>query len=126
GWVYLCGSVISLAAVAVALQSTLPQIAPVFQLTGDSTVKSDGARNAVILGCLLIALTTLINSVGVRLMARINNIGVIAELVGVTLLIVLLAARIRRGPAVLFETLGRGDGRALGYVGPFLAAALMA
>jgi len=126
GWVYLCGSVIGLAAVALALQATLPQIAPVFQLIGDSAVKSDGARNAVVLGCVLIALTTVINSVGVRLMARINNIGVIAELVGVTLLIVLLAARIRRGPAVLFETLGRGDGQALGYAGPFLAAALMA
>ena len=126
GWVYLCGSVISLAAVALALQATLPQIAPVFQLIGDSTVRSDAARNAVVLGCLLIALTTVINAVGVRLMARINNIGVIAELVGVTLLIVLLAARIRRGPAVLFDTLGRGDGQALGYVGPFLAAALMA
>ncbi len=60
------------------------------------------------LGCGLIALTTLINSVGVRLLARINNIGVIVELLGVVLLIVLLAARIRRGPAVLFETNGRG------------------
>ena len=118
GWIYLCGSVISLAAVALALQSTLPQIAPVFQLIGDSAVKSDGARNAVVLGCLLIGLTTLINAVGVRLMARINNIGVIAELAGVTLLIVLLAAKIRRGPAVLFETLGHGDGQALGYHGP--------
>ena len=28
GWVYLCGSIISLAAVALALQGTLPQIAP--------------------------------------------------------------------------------------------------
>ncbi len=35
GWVYLSGSVISLAAVALALQATLPQIAPVFQLIGD-------------------------------------------------------------------------------------------
>ena len=56
---------------------------------------------------MLIALTTVINSVGVRLLARINNIGVIAELVGVTLLIVLLAANIRRGPSILFETQAR-------------------
>jgi urea carboxylase system permease len=126
GWVYLCGSIISLAAVALALEATLPQISPVFQLIGDSTVRSDRARNAVLLGCLLIALTTLINSVGVRLMARINNIGVIAELMGVALLIGLLAASVRRGPAVLLDTQGRGDGHALGYLGPFLAAALMA
>ena len=54
GWVYLCGSVISLAAVALALQATLPQIAPVFQLIGDAADRSDSAKNAVLLGCLLI------------------------------------------------------------------------
>ena len=89
GWVYLSGSVISLAAVALALQATLPQIAPVFQLIGDAADRSDCAKNAVLLGCLLIGLTTVINSVGVRLMARINNVGVIAELIGVTVLIAL-------------------------------------
>ena len=126
GWVYLCGSIISLAAVALAPQATLPQISPIFQLIGDSSVKADTARNAVILGCILIAATTAINTAGVRLMARINNMGVIAELVGVVLLIVLLATRICRGPSVLFDTQGRGDGHPLGYLGPFLAAALMA
>jgi urea carboxylase system permease len=126
GWVYLSGSVISLAAVALALQATLPQIAPAFQLIGDAADRSDCAKNAVLLGCLLIGLTTVINSVGVRLMARINNVGVAAELIGLTVLIVLLAANIRRGPSVLFDLQGHGEGRAGGYLGPFLAAALMA
>jgi urea carboxylase system permease len=126
GWVYLCGSVISLAAVALALQATLPQIAPGFQVIGDSAVRLDRAQNAVLLGCVLIALSTLINAVGIRLMARINNVGVIAELAGVALLTGLLAASIRRDPAVFFETHGAGDGQPLGYLGPFLAAALMA
>ena len=40
GWVYLCGSLISLAAVALALQATLPQIAPVFQLVGQPADRS--------------------------------------------------------------------------------------
>jgi len=126
GWVYLSGSVISLAAVALALQATLPQIAPVFQLIGVASDQSDSAQNAVLLGCLLIGLTTLINAVGVRLLARINNVGVIAELVGVAVLIVLLAANVRRGPTILFETQGRGAGSVGGYLGPFLAAALLA
>jgi len=126
GWVYLFCSIISLAAVALALQATLPQIAPMFQMIGDHTIRSDSAKNAVLLGCVLIALTTLINSVGVRLLARINNIGVIAELVGVALLVLLLAVKIRRGPAVLFETRGHDDGSALSYLGPLLAASLMA
>ena len=72
GWVYLCGSVISLAAVALALQATLPQISPSFQLIGNAMVKADGARNAVVLACGLIAATTVINAIGVKLMARIN------------------------------------------------------
>jgi urea carboxylase system permease len=126
GWIYLCGSIISLAAVALAPQATLPQISLAFQLIGDPAVPSDAAKNAVVLGCILIAATTAINAVGVRLMARINNVGVIAELVGVALLIALLAARLRRGPAILFETQGRGSGYAWGYLGPFLAAARMA
>ncbi len=126
GWVYLCGSVISLAAVALALQTTLPQVAPAFQLIGQAANRADAAANAVLLGCVLIAVSTLINSVGVRLLARINNIGVIAELCGVALLIVLLATRIRRGPAILFDTHHHGQGAALGYLGPFLAASLMA
>jgi urea carboxylase system permease len=126
GWVYLCGSVISLAAVALALQATLPQIAPAFQLVGDSGDRSSAAVNAVLLGCALIAVSTLINSIGVRQLARINNIGVIAELCGVGLLIVLLALCARRGPAILFDTMGKGRGQPHGYLGPVLAAALMA
>jgi urea carboxylase system permease len=126
GWVYLCGSVISLSAVALAPEATLPQISPVFHLIGDPSDASDSARNAVVLGCVVIAATTAINVAGVRLMARINNVGVAAELVGVLLLIGLLAVRAVRGPTVLFDTQGRGDGRPMGYLGPFLAAALMA
>ncbi len=44
GWVYLCGSIISLAAVALALQATLPQISPVFQLIGYPADRSSAAR----------------------------------------------------------------------------------
>ena len=58
GWVYLFCSIISLAAVALALQATLPQIAPMFQMIGDATIRSDSAKNAVLLGCVLIVLTT--------------------------------------------------------------------
>jgi urea carboxylase system permease len=126
GWVYLCGSILSLAAVALALQVSLPQISPAFQVIGEPTVRADCARNAVVLGCALIAATTTINVAGVRLVARINNAGVIAELIGVALLIGLLFAHARRGPAILLDSLGRGDGGPSGYLGPALAAALMA
>jgi urea carboxylase system permease len=126
GWVYLACAVISLASVALALQATLPQLTPVFQVIGDGAIAADRARNAVLLGCVLIGLTTLINAVGVRLLARINNVGVFVELLGVTLLVVLLLARARRGPNILLQTQGRGDQQPLGYLGPFLAASVMA
>jgi amino acid transporter len=58
-------------------------------------------------------------------MARINNFGVAAELVGVTLLIILLAVHIRRGPGVIFDTFGTGATYPWGYFGAFLVAGLM-
>jgi amino acid transporter len=60
------------------------------------------------------------------LLARINNAGVIAELVGVVLLIGLLFAHARRGPAILLDAMGHGEGGTWGYLGPALTAALMA
>lgn len=126
GWIYLACSVITLASVALALQVTLPRITPWLQLVGDPNDKAACAMNAVLLGCALIALTTLINAVGVRLMSRINNLGVLAEIIGALLLTFLLALHARRGPEVVFDTQGRGAGKSLGYLGPFLAAALTA
>jgi len=126
GWIYAANLIISIAAVALALQVTLPQITPSCQLIGELSNPADCALNGVLLGCLLIGLTTLINSVGVKLLARINNVGVAAELAGVALLIIVLAASAVRGPAVVFDTQGRGMGQQFGYLGPFLAAALMA
>jgi MHS family proline/betaine transporter-like MFS transporter len=58
-------------------------------------------------------------------MARINNVGVAAELVGVTLLIILLAVHITRGPGVAFETNGTGAGHDWGYFGAFLLGSIV-
>jgi urea carboxylase system permease len=124
GWVYLACLIVTLAAVALALETTLPQIAPAFHLVGDPADETDKAKNSVLLGCLLIAFSTAVNAVGVGLLAKINNVGVFTELTGVVLLIVLLAARSVRGPgAALLDTQGKGDGAPFGYLGPFLAAA---
>lgn len=126
GWVYLAGSVITLSSTALALQATLPKLFPGFQLVGSATNPDDHARNAVLLACGLIVGTTLINTFGLRLLARINNVGVFVEMGGVLLLIALLAFAAKRGPAVVFDGQGLGAGRALGYLGPALAASLMA
>lgn len=126
GWVYLACAIVTLAAVALALQVTLPQLAPMFQLVGDAGDPSDAARNAVVIGSGLIAFSTVVNAVGLRLLARLNNVGVFAELLGIVVLIVLLAFSARRGAGVVLDTQGRGAGHFLGYLGPFFAAALTA
>ena len=120
----LTASVVTLAAVALAYQYTLPQIWSEFQFVGDGTGKYDYAVNAVILGSVLILFTTVINALGVKLMARINSAGVFIELIAAVLLIVLLAVNVTRGPDVLFETQGTGEGHDWGYLGAFLTAAL--
>jgi len=124
GWVSLACAVVSMASVALALQGTLPRIAPWFQVLGDGSNPADAARNAVVLGCGLIVLSTLINASGVRVLARINNIGVFAELAGALLLVILLFSAARRGPSVVLDTQGKGSESSLGYLGPFLMAAL--
>src|SRR6185369_4105075 len=91
GWTYIACLIVTLAAVALALQNTLPQIWAHFQLVGQASDPGDSALNAVILGCVLIVFTTLLNSVRVDVMARVNNVGVFAELAGVTILSVALS-----------------------------------
>src|SRR6266571_3767616 len=121
---------VTLAAVAVAYQVVAPQISAAFQVIGgpaDIGLVStpDGAKNALLLAAGLVVFTTVINMLGVKTMARINNFGVAAELVGVSLLIILLAVHIRRGPAVIFDTFGLGATYPWGYFGAFLVAGLM-
>jgi urea carboxylase system permease len=122
----LIGQIVSVSAAAIALQVVLPSVWSGFQLVGGDptlTTKS-GAQNAIVLGAILIAVTTVVASLGVRLMSLINSIGVTCELIGVAILIALLFAHTTRGPGVVLHTEGvQGSGS---YVWPFLASALMA
>ncbi|WP_432758450.1 APC family permease [Streptomyces benahoarensis] len=124
GWMMLTATMVSLAAVALAYQVTLPQISSWFQLIGNGSGRTDAAANAVLLGSILILFTTLVNAFGVKLMARINSAGVAIELIAAIVLIVLLAAHITRGPSAVTETFGLGAGQSLGYFGAFLTASL--
>src|SRR4051794_26212148 len=124
GWMMLTASIVTISAVALAYQITLPQISSFFQFYGDGNGKYDFAANAVILGTVLIIFTTVINALGVKLMSRINSTGVFIELIAAVLLIILLAANIRRGADVVFDTHNTGAGHHWGYFGAFLAASL--
>jgi urea carboxylase system permease len=126
GWVYLASLVVTLAAVALALQVTLPDVLEGAQMVGSRDNPVDAAHNAVLLGALLVAFSMVINSVGVGVLAKINNAGVFTELFGVVLLIALLAWHAVRGPGVVLDTQGRGGGAPHGYLAAFLAAGIVA
>src|SRR5688572_33098339 len=66
GWMMLTASIVTVAAVALAYQITLPVIDPFFQFVGDGTGKYDISGNAVLLAVVLILFTTAINAVGVK------------------------------------------------------------
>ncbi|QKV91792.1 amino acid permease [Streptomyces sp. NA02950] len=124
GWMMMTATMVSLSAVALAYQITLPQISSWFQFIGDGSSGTERAANAVMLGSVLVLFTTLVNGFGVKLMARINSAGVAIELVAAIVLILLLAAHITRGPAAVMDTYGLGSGEHLGYLGAFLTASL--
>lgn len=90
GWIYLACLIVTIGAVAMALQVSLPQISSAFQIIGSSDNPKSVAVNAILLGSFLIVISTIINARGIKLLALINNIGVFAELIGIIILIVLL------------------------------------
>jgi urea carboxylase system permease len=130
GWLLLVGSIVTVASVAVAYQVILPQVSTAFQIAGSNDdaglyTTPGGAKNAVILAVGLVIFTTVVNMIGVKLMARINNVGVAAELIGATLLIILLAIHIKRGPGVVLHNNGTDAGHDWGYFGAFLIGAIV-
>ncbi len=124
GWLMLTASIVTLSAVVLALQLNLPRLWSGFQIVGDGSGSKDFAANAVILGTVLIVITTTINALGVKLMAMINSTGVFIELVAAVLIAIILAINITRGPNVFFSTNGYGAGQSSGYLGAFLVASL--
>jgi len=130
GWILIIGSIVTVAAVAVAWQVVLPQVTTKLEFVGGaadagSYLTPNGAKNAIILGAILVIFATVINMLGVKVMARINNIGVIAELIGATILVILLIFHFHRGPGVVTNTLGTGAGHSWGYFGAFLIGGIM-
>jgi len=103
GWIYLACLIVTIGAVAMALQVSLPQISSSFQIIpiaiGTASEAKSVAMNAILLGSVLIVASTVINARGIKLLALINNIGVFAELAGIIILIVLLFLSRVRSPA---------------------------
>jgi urea carboxylase system permease len=129
GWIMIIGQILTVAAAAIAAQAVLPAIWSGFQVIGGShadpsVASSTGAQNAVLLGCVLLVITTVVNILGIRQMAAATSLGVMIEIVGVVALVLLLFFLPERGPQVVVHHTGwAGDGA---YLGAFLASSLMA
>ncbi|MBB1034236.1 amino acid permease [Dietzia sp. CQ4] len=126
GWFMILAQIVTASAAAIALQVVLPSIWSGFQFVGDdpALTSPSGAANAVLLGSVLLVITTTINSLGIRWMAYVNNIGVTCEIVGVVAVILALLTHAVRGPQVVFDTAGMGDQP--GYIWAWVVSGLMA
>ena len=116
--------ILSTASVALALQFVLPSISNFFWFYGDGSGTYDAATNGVIIGVAAIVLSTIINILGIKAIAIIQNIGVTVELITTVLLIVAFALNIKRGPDVIFQTQGTEAGHSTGYLGAMMVALL--
>jgi amino acid transporter len=122
GWIYLFAGVLTVASVC----ATVPLVLiPLLQNLGWTSLPNtaDAQRNVA---ALVLLSTTLLSIFGVRIVAFVNNTGVVFEILGmVVFALVLLLFYHRQSPSVLVDTsyLGSGFGN---QAGVFLAAMFMA
>ncbi|HEV7184251.1 MAG TPA: amino acid permease [Leifsonia sp.] len=129
GWTMIIAQILTVAVAAVAAQAVLPTIWGGFQIVGGPTADSSpisptGAANAVVLGCVMLVVTTIVNIVSVRLMALVTSAGVIVEIAGIIALVTFLFLLPERSATVIFTTEGAAPGSQ--YLWAWLASALMA
>ena len=130
GWVMIIAQILTVAVAAIAVQAVLPSIWDGFQLVGGpaadpSLTSATGAQNAVVLGLILLAITTLVNIISVRLMAITTSVGVLVEIVGVLVVVLTLFFLPERSPSVVFTTQGAAPSDSP-YIWAWLASSLMA
>ena len=123
GWIYFWAGVVTVTAVAATVPLVLSTIMG-FDLASNSPIP--GLDMWQFVGLTALLTTTLINIEGVRLLALINNIGVVAEILGmVVFALVLLIFAHHQSPAILFDTSYTAN-QAQGYLPIFLVGMFMA
>jgi len=130
GWVMIVAQTLTVAVAAIAVQAVLPAIWAGFQIVGGPTADPSlasptGAQNAVVLGMILLAVTTTVNILNVRIMALATSVGVMIEIVGVVVLVTALMLLPERSPSAVFTTVGAAPTYDP-YIWAFLASSLMA
>jgi len=124
GWIYFWAGVVTVTAVAATVPLVLSTIMG-FDLGSASPVP--GLDMWQFVGLLTLISTTLINAIGVRLLAFINNIGVAAEIIGMLFFaLILLFFANHQSPSILFDTSFTSNLAGGNYFPVFLVGAFMA
>jgi amino acid transporter len=119
GWVYLFAGVLTVTAVV----ATVPGLVLIPLLNNLGVGIENVPRNQIIIALLVLASTTILNIFGLRLVAFINNTGVVFEILGmVVFALVLLLFYHHQSPGVIFDTSYLSSDNQLGV---FLAAMFM-
>lgn len=115
GWVYLIALIATIASVDFVVP---PVIASLFGLDASNTAV------LITIALIVLALTSIINIIGTRVIAFINNIGVIAEFLGMLVLGSILLFAHSNHPISFLSSTGGTEVNG-SYVGTFFAAMLM-
>jgi amino acid transporter len=119
GWVYLFAGILTVTGVV----ATVPGLVLIPFLNNLGVGIENNPRNQVIIALLVLASTTLLNIFGVRLVALINNTGVVFEILGMVVFALILLIFYHHQPAtVVFDSSYLGSNN---QVGVFLAAMFM-
>jgi amino acid transporter len=126
GWIYFWAGVITVTAVAVTVPLVLSTIFPeTIKLADPSPIPTMDMQS--FLGIVTLIVSTIINIAGTRILAFINNIGVVAEILGMLVFAIILLLFFNHQPiSVIFDTsytTNLADGN---FSAVFLVGALMA
>src|SRR5215216_5592609 len=102
GWIYLWAGALTIAAVVATLPLTL---IPVINDIGLSDMSPDSLTNQKWIAIITLVVITLLNIFGVRVVAIINNTGVLFELLGLFVFAIILAL-FHNNQGVVFDTGG--------------------
>jgi len=129
GWIYFFAGILTITAVAFTVPIPLLAIFPGIPAT------IMGLNNAVFIALVAIIIGTLINIAGVRLVSIINNIGVVAEIIGMFVFALVLLIFFNHQPLSFLFTGSTVSPQSLGgqwtpgfgdtYIGAFAAALFM-
>ena len=108
GWFYLFAGILTVASVCATLPiALLPALNNMFGWTLNTTL---GSADQKVVALITLALITILNIYGVRLVAIVNNTGVVFEILGMVVFAVFLAiVHNNKGVGVIFQSSQAGN-----------------